>query len=156
MSLIILPDQKKPRDDWAYENGKEVLWYDENPVTKHVILTSPMTPRRHGYIRMKTNVPSEMDKIFSRLNQQEKQKNEKLVEKIYNRGRAYYERVRSSLTQRLISADTKEWEKAFIRESLRLMDERDFRMQQNTVYGVSGMQSTEAPIEGARRKETVN
>ena len=48
--------------------------------------------------------------------------------------------------------DCKEWEKAFIREALRRMDERDHKMQQNTVYGVSSMQETEAPIEGARTK----
>lgn len=156
MSLMILPEKKKPNEDWAYENGKEVLYYDENPVTRHVILTSPISPLRHGYNRLKTNVPSEMDRIFTRLAQQEHEANERLIEKIYFRGRHFYERLRSSLLQRLMSVDTKEWEKAFIRESLRLMDERDHRMQQNTVYGVSAMQTTEAPLEGARTKVTVN
>lgn len=154
MSLILLPGQK--RDDWAYENGKEVLHYDEDPVTKHVILTSPMSPRRHGYNRQKTSVPAEMDKIFTRLARQEYEANQKLIERIYFRGRAFYEAARGRLLQRLTSADTKEWEKAFIRESLRLMDERDSKMQKNTVYGVSAMQSTEAPIEGARKKVLVN
>jgi hypothetical protein len=60
--------------------------------------------------------------------------------------------VRSRLTQRLLSVDCKEWEKAFIREALKRMDEKDHAMQQNTVFGVSSMQETEAPIEGARTK----
>src|SRR6185437_7603235 len=115
-----------------------------------------MSPRRHGYSRTKTSVPAEMDKIFGRLAQQEREANQKLIEKIYFRGREYYDRVRSSLLQRLLSAGTNEWEKAFIRESLKLMDERDSAMQKNTVYGVSAMQSTEAPIEGARTKVSVN
>jgi hypothetical protein len=51
-----------------------------------------------------------------------------------------------------MSVDCKEWEKAFIREALRLMDERDYKMQQNTVYGISAMETTEAPIEGARTR----
>ena len=152
MSLIILPGQKRPNEDWAYENGKEALWWDENPVTHHVVLTSPMSPGRHGFNRHKTTNPREMERIFERLNVQEHEDNAKLVEKLYNRGRAYYERARSSLTQRLLSVDCKEWEKAFIREALRRMDERDHKMQQNTVYGVSSMQETEAPIEGARTK----
>jgi hypothetical protein len=32
------------------------------------------------------------------------------------------------------------------------MDERDHKMQQNTVYGVSAMEATEAPIEGTRTR----
>jgi hypothetical protein len=156
MSLTLLSSKPKPNEDWAYENGKEVVWVDENPVTKHVILTSPMSPRRHGYNRTKTSTPSEMDRIFSRLNEQERAANEKLVENIYHRGRAFYETARSRLLQRLMASDCREWEKAFIRESLRLMDERDSKMQQNTVYGVSSMQAAEAPREGARTKVVVN
>ena len=152
MSLLILPGQKKPNEDWATENGKEVLWWDENPVTHRVVMTSPMSPRRHGFNRHKTTNPREMERIFMRMNAQEHEDNEKLVEKLYNRGREFYLAARSRLTQRLLSVDCKEWEKAFIREALRLMDERDHKMQQNTVFGVSAMQETEAPIEGARTK----
>ena len=152
MSLIILPGAKKQNEEWAYENGKEVLVWDENPVTKRVVLTSPMTPRRLGFNRHKTNEPKEMDRIFKLLNEQEHEDNAVMVEKLYNRGRAFYDAARSRLTQRLLSVDTKEWEKAFIREALRLMDERDYKMQQNTVYGISAMETTEAPIEGARTR----
>jgi hypothetical protein len=152
MSLIILPGAKKPNEEWAYENGKEVLWFDENPVTHRVVLTSPMTPPRFGFNRHRTNEPKQMDRIFKRLNEQEHEDNAVMVEKLYNRGRAFYEAARSRLTQRLMSVDCKEWEKAFIREALHLMDERDHKMQQNTVYGVSAMEATEAPIEGTRTR----
>lgn len=152
--MIVLPEKK--REDWAYENGKEVLWFDENPVTKRVILCSPMSPARLGYNRHKTNKPKEMDRIFGRLNEQERESNRKLIEKMFLRGRGFYEKARSALLQRLVLAETKEWEKSFIRESLRLMDERDAAMQKNTVYGVSSMQTTEAPLEGPRTKVSVN
>ena len=152
MSLLILPGQKRTNEDWAYENGKEVLWWDENPATHRVVLTSPMSPRRHGFNRHKTVNPREMERVFTRMNAQEHEDNGKLVEKLYNRGRGFYERVRSRLTQRLLSVDCKEWEKAFIREALKRMDEKDHAMQQNTVFGISSMQETEAPIEGARTK----
>jgi hypothetical protein len=54
--------------------------------------------------------------------------------------------------ERLSSTDTKEWEKAFIRESLRLMNERDHEAQKNHAYGVSQMELSEAPIAGGRTK----
>jgi hypothetical protein len=111
-----------------------------------------MTPPRFGFNRHKTNEPKQMDRIFKRLNEQEHEDNAVMVEKLYNRGRAFYEAARSRLTQRLMSVDCKEWEKAFIREALHLMDERDHKMQQNTVYGISAMETTEAPIEGARTR----
>ena len=70
MSLIILPGQKRPNEDWAYENGKEALWWDENPVTHHVVLTSPMSPGRHGFNRHKTTNPREMERILLRTRPQ--------------------------------------------------------------------------------------
>jgi hypothetical protein len=152
MSLTILPGAKKPNENWAYENGKEVLWYDEHFLTKRVVLTSPMSPLRKDCNRIKTTDPKVMESVFQRLNQQEHEQNEQLIEKLYNRGREFYNAARSRLTQRLLSVDCGEWEKAFIRESLRLMDERDHKMQKNTVYGVSAMQETEAPIESTRTR----
>lgn len=149
--MIVLPNAQKG-SDWSYENGKEVLFYDKNHTTNHVIMTSPMVPRRVGYARYKTTDPKEMDRVFRRLNEQERDKNEQVVERMWSRGRARYEQLRSNLNQRLLGAGTSEWEKAFIRESLRLMAERDHKEQENTRYGVSGMEISDAPIEGGRTK----
>ena len=99
MSLIILPGERK--DDWAFENGKEVLWYYENPATRIVVMTSPMTPHRIGYNRHKTNQPKEMDRVFRKMHEQEREKNEKVIERIWARGRAHYEALRGRLNQRL-------------------------------------------------------
>jgi hypothetical protein len=148
MSMIILPEAKK--DEWCFENGKEVLWYDENRATNHVILTSPMHPRRIGYVRSKTSDAKQMDRVFRRLHEQEREKNEAVIEKMWGRGRERYEQARSTLNQRLQGAGTSEWEKSFIREALRLMAERDHEAQKNTRYGVSGMELEEAPIPGGR------
>lgn len=153
MSLIIIPGSDK-KNDWSTENGKEVLWYDKNHTTNHVIMTSPMHPRRLGYARYKTTDPKEMDRVFRKLNEQEREHNEQVIEKMWSRGRARYEQLRSNLNQRLVSAGTSEWEKAFIRESLKLMAERDHKEQQNNRYGVSGMELAEAPLPGGRT--TVN
>lgn len=131
-------------NEWARENGKERLWWAENPVTKRVFFTSPISPLPAGYNRHSTTNPKEMDRIFNRMHEQERDQNEKMVEQIYNRGREHYDRLRSALRTRLNSAGVAEAEKNIIRASLRLMDERDSKMQQNTVYGVSAMQETES------------
>ena len=152
MSLIILPGADKRKDDWAFENGKEILWYLENPQTRVVQITAPMAPIPHGFVRHKTNQPKEMDRVFRKLNEQEREKNQAVLDQLWGRGRAYYEALRGRLMERLVSADTKEWEKAIIRESLRLMNERDHESQKNHQYGVSQMELSDAPLEGARTK----
>lgn len=151
MSLLIRPGADKS-NDWSTENGREVVWYDENPQTHHIIMTSPMTPRRLGYVRHKTNQPKEMDRVFRKISEQEREKNEELIERLWNRGRAQYEALRERLTQRLTSADTKAWEKAFIREALQRMADRDHENQKNTRFGVSAMELGDAPIQGGRTK----
>ena len=150
MSLIILPGERK--DDWAFENGKEVLHYDQNPATGHVVMTSPMTPHRIGYNRHKTNQPKEMDRVYRKIHEQEREKNEKLIEKIWARGRSHYEALRSKLNQRMLSADCKEWEKSFIREALQRMADRDQANQENTRYGACAIEESIAPLPGPRTK----
>ena len=51
-----------------------------------------------------------------------------------------------------MSAGVSDGEKNIIRASLALMEERDHRMQQNNVFGVSGLQEKEAPLEGKRMR----
>lgn len=150
MSLTIIPDKRK--EDWAFENGKEVLWYLENLQTRVVQITAPMAPIPHGFVRHKTNQPREMDRVFRKMHEQEREKNQAVIDKMWSRGRAHYEALRGRLNQRLFSADTKEWEKAFIRESLRLMNERDDEARKNHVYGVSEMELGDAPIQGPRTR----
>ena len=115
-------------------------------------ITSPISPIPHGFNRHKTNVPREMDRVFRKLHEQEREKNQKVIERMWSRGRAHYEALRERLKQRLLSAATKEWEKAFIRESLRLMEERDHEAQKNHQYGVSAMEEAPAPLPGARTR----
>jgi hypothetical protein len=138
--------------DWTTQNGKEVLWYAEHHLTKRVFFTSPMSPLPYGYIRHSTTNPKEMDRIFNRMHEQEREQNQKIVEGIYNRGREYYDRMRSALRQRLQSSGVSDAEKGIIRESLKLMDEKDSKMQQNTVYGISAMQESPAPLPGPAKR----
>ena len=137
--------------DFAKENGKEVLWWAEN-AAGYIYFTSPMSPLPAGFMLKSTKNPKEMDRLFNRMHAQEREKNEKMIEQIYTRGREHYERLRSALSQRIQSAGVSEAEKGIIRESLKLMDARDFKMQQNNVFGVSAMQEKEEPLEGPRTR----
>ncbi|HWF62930.1 MAG TPA: hypothetical protein VN666_21840 [Nitrospira sp.] len=143
--------QLKERD-YSFENGKEVLWYAEHYQTKRIFFTSPLSPVPHGYVRHCTKNPKEMDRLFNRMHEQERAKNEQVIEGILTRGREHYDRLRSALRTRLQSAGVSDAEKNIIRASLKLMDERDSKMQQNTVYGVSAMQESEAPLEPTRTR----
>lgn len=142
--------------DWTRENGKEKLWYAENPVTKRVFFSSPMSRMPPGYILKSTTSPREMDKLFTRMHEQEREHNEKLIEGIYNQGREHYEAKRNALKQRLQSAGVSDAEKNIIRAALKLMDEKDFKMQQNNVYGISAMQEAPEPLPGPSTKVRVN
>jgi hypothetical protein len=134
----------KPRtDDWAFENGKERLWYAEN-AAGHIFFTSPMSPLPPGFARYSTTNPKEMDRLFNKMHAQEREANERFVEQLYSRNREKYEALRSALRDRLNAAGVSDAEKNIIRASLALMDERDQKMQQNTVYGVSAMQEGDA------------
>lgn len=139
-------------NDWNFENGKEKLWWAEDPVSGRVFFTSPMSPLPVGYVRRSTTNPREMDRIFNRMHEQERRQNERLIERLLTRGREHYERMRSALRARFNSAGVSEAEKNIIRAALRLMDEKDSQMQKNTVYGVSAMQESPAPLPGPTTK----
>lgn len=137
--------------DWNRMNGKECLWWQENAVGRIIFPTSPVSPIQPGYALRHTTNPKEMDRLFNRIHQQEKEQNEKFIEKLYNRGRDYYEGIRSALMTLLTSAGVSDAEKNIIRASLQLMNERDHKAQQNTVYGVSAMQESTEPIPATKK-----
>jgi hypothetical protein len=109
-------------------------------------LSSPASTLQPGYMLKSTTYPREMDRIFQKIHDQERAHNEQLIEKLYNRGREYYEARRKGLINKLGSTATSEAEKGIIREALKLMDEKDSKMQKNSVYGVSAMEESAAPL----------
>ena len=116
-------------DDWAFENGKERLWWAEN-ATGHIFFTSPMSPLPPGFARFSTTNPKQMDRLFSRMHDQEREQNEKFLERLYTQRREKYDMLRSNLRNRLMASGVSDAEKNIIRASLKLMDERDHRAQQ--------------------------
>ena len=115
--------------------SKEILYYAENAVG-YVYFADKMSDLKPGFALRSTGSPKEMDRIYARVHQQERDQNEKRIEQLYSRGRENQERVRGELLRRLGLGSTEEFEKSIIRESLKLMDEKEFQMKQNTIYGV--------------------
>ena len=134
---------------------RERLYYAENAAGR-VYFTSPASPLQPGYMLKSTTNPREMDRLFTKMHEQEREQNEKLIEEIYTRGREYYDRLRSGLIQRLASSETSNAERNIVRAALKLMDERDSKMQRNGVYGVSAMQQAPEPLPPTNQKITVN
>ena len=134
--------------------SKETVWYAENAEGR-IYLCSQQSDLKPGYALRSTNKPSEMDKLFARLSRQEHEQNEKFIEKLWSRGRENYDRMRSELTRKLNLGSTSNAERAIIRASLKLMDEKDFKAQQNTVYGVSALQEAPEPLPARNTKVTI-
>ena len=125
--------------------SKEVLFYAENAVGR-IYFTSPQSTLQPGYMLKSTNSPREMDRLFNKMHDQEREQNEKLIEKTWSRGKENFDRMRSELRRKIGLHDTSNAEKNIIREALKLMDEKEAKQQQNTVYGVSGLQEAPEPL----------
>ena len=71
----------RPRtDDWAFENGKERLFWAENAVGRDKCsLPAPCLPLPAGFARYSTTNPREMDRLFTRMHEQEREHNEKII-----------------------------------------------------------------------------
>jgi hypothetical protein len=134
---------------------RERLFYAENAAGR-IYFTSPMSPLSPGYALRSTTNPREMDRIFNRMHAQEREQNEKFLEGLYNRGRERYDQVRRALINRLGLGSVSDAEKNIIRASLKLMDEKDSKMQENNVYGISGMQEAPEPLPPRNQKVSIN
>jgi hypothetical protein len=137
---ILMPEAP---ENWTTENGKERLVYAENAVGR-VYLTSPMSPLQPGYMLKSTTSGREMDRIYDKLNAQEREHNEQLVESLYLRGRERYEILRGTLRHKMGLASTSAAEKNLIREALKLMDAKDDALLKQTATGAAAIQQTDA------------
>lgn len=133
-------------NDFTRENGKEVLWYAENAVGRIIHPVSPMSDLPPGYALRSTKSPKEMDRVFARMHDQEREANEKRIEQLWGRGRENFEEMRSRLRARLSSSSATNLEKSIVRAALSLMDQKQHDAEQNTVYGVSAMQEAPEPL----------
>lgn len=131
--------------------SKEVFYYAENAVGR-VHIADRMSQLAPGYALRSTSNSKEMERVWARLNQQERDANEKRIEQLYSRGWENYDRMRGELLRRLGLGSTSNFEKSIIRESLKLMDEKQHAAEQNHVYGVAAMEEAPAPLPAPRTR----
>lgn len=124
-------------------NGIEKLWYCQNSQGR-VFLTSPESPIPPGYLRHSTTIPSEMDKVFAKLNTQTREEYSRMTENDFHRRKSRIDQWRSDIRSRMASADCSDVEKAILKAALVSCDKREDKLNSNTVYGVSAMQTTES------------
>lgn len=125
-------------------NGIEKLIYAKHGGTGHIYLTSMASPVKPGYTRYATTIPSEMDKVFAKLSQQTREENECLTYALYMRRKEKIDQWRSDIRARMIAADCGNEERDILRAALAACDRREEKLNRNTVYGKSAMQTTEA------------
>jgi hypothetical protein len=82
------------------------------------------TPCPPDYMRCEANTLDEVDKLQKRLQQATYERCQREYQRDEEAFREARERVRSSLTTKLSSAATDEWEKEFIRGYLQLREEK--------------------------------
>lgn len=126
-------------------NGSEKLWWVQKP-NGDVYLTSPESPVPPGCDRYSTTTPSEMDRIFRKLNAQTKEEHGRLTEALYLQRKDRIEQWRKDIRTRMQSSDCSAMEKAFLQAALRANDKREDKLNRNTVYGISAMQTTEEKL----------
>ena len=125
--------------------SKEVLFYAENAVGR-IYFTSPQSTLQPGYMLKSTNSPREMDRLFVKMHEQEREHNQQVIDQLFARGKENFDRMRSELRRKIGLHDTSNAEKNIIREALKRMDEKEAKLQENTVYGVSALQEGPEPL----------
>jgi quinol monooxygenase YgiN len=124
-------------------NGLEKLYFCKN-THGWIYLTSPQSPVKPGFTRYSTTVPAEMDKVFAKLAAQTRAENENLTYALYMNRKHLIDKWRSDIRARMISADCGTEELDILRAALAACDRREEKLNRNSVYGVSAMQTTEA------------
>jgi type I restriction-modification system DNA methylase subunit len=95
-----------------------------------------------------------MDRIFAKLDRQEKARHAQMTEQMFNRSKAFIDKNLSNLRTRLANSNSEE-EKDVIRAWMQAFNNKMDKLMKNTVYGVSAMQQAAAPIPPERPMRTV-
>ena len=135
-------------------NGKERLYWQENQAG-HVFISDVISPVKPGYQKFSTVTPSKMDRIFAKIDKQEKIRHSRLTEETFNRDKAFMEQNLSNIRAKLANSDN-EAEKDMLRAWLKAFNNKMDRLMKNTVYGIAAMQEAPAPIPAENPMLTVD
>jgi len=133
--------------------GKEAVVYCENS-EGHVFLTSFESPIPEGFVRKVADTVTDVEKIWKRLDQQEKDNAAKMSYQIFEKRQRGVKHLRDFADQRMKAADCSNAEKDFLREWITILNRKQKVMDEFSVYGVAHMQEVEAPLPASVNKVT--
>jgi hypothetical protein len=135
-------------------NGKERLYWQQNQ-QGYVFLTMPESPIKPGFDKFSTVTPSEMDRIYAKLDKQERDRYGKMTEQMYNRDKEFIEQNLSNLRHKMANSRNPQ-EKDFLRDWLQAFENKMKKLKRNTVYGMAEIQRAEAPLPADNEFVTVD
>jgi len=127
----------------AYLNDK--VYYCEDS-GGHIFLTTPESPIPEGFIRLTAETVPDIERVWKRLDQQERRRMERMNEEDFKKREAQINAFRSRLHERMKATDCSPVEKDMIRYSLDFLQRKQDALYKNSVYGVAKMQESEAPL----------
>jgi len=125
-------------------NGNERLYWAEDQ-HGYAYLMQPGSPLKPGFIMHSTVMPCEMDRVFGKIDKQEKKRYADMTESIFLKQREWIDQNRKNLRLRMEETQNPK-EKEFIAVWLKAFDNKMDKLLKNTVYGVAEMQRMEAPV----------
>jgi hypothetical protein len=135
-------------------NGRERLYWQQN-AQGHVFLSDPASPVKRGFQLFSTVTPSEMDRIFAKIDRQEQKRYSEMTEAVWGRQRAWLGEQQANVRHKIANSHS-EQEKDFLHAWLKAFDNKMDKLMKNTVYGVSAMQEAAAPIPAQGKTFTVD
>ena len=146
--IVLPPAPEPPRPRNAYLGKDSVVWYENKTSPEYekgwAIIAGHSTESScpHGFIRRVAELASDCEKVWKRVHEQERKRYEQMSEMEYSRRSGKIAEIRSKMNNELLQSNN-EAEKDFLRAALKMLAEKEHRMQTNSIYGIAAMQAFE-------------
>lgn len=131
--------------------GTDDVIYCENAEGR-VYLTTMESPLPPGFQRSVARTAPDKEKVWARINEQEKRHAESLTETLFNQRLGRIKQMRSAYNQRKLASDCSQAERDFIRAAEEILDRKEDALNKHSAYGVAAMQESEAPLAPSSQK----
>jgi hypothetical protein len=125
--------------------GTDKVWYRED-AKGTVVLTTPESPLPPGWQRYEAATAAEVERVWKRIDQQERRQAEKMTESLFNNRKGKILEMKSTLDARKIAPDCTNAERDFIREAVKILNRKEDVLNRCSIFGVAAMQEKEAPV----------
>ena len=134
--------------------GSESVVYCENSAG-HVFLTTVESPIPEGFIRKVAETVWDVEAVWKKLDQQEREEAARMSKAIYDKRQAGVRALRDFANRRMAASDCGTAEKDFLREWIEILNRKQSVMDNFSVYGVAYMQEREKPLPAATNQRVI-